>query len=68
MPSNRPGLQRLASAELRARTILKFKEASQQHQEIESRAEFLKLFLEDKYPRFHERADRVEISDDSNEK
>jgi hypothetical protein len=60
MPSNCPGLQRLESAELRARTVLKFKEASQQHQEIESRAELLKLFLEDKYP--------CENSDDSNEK
>ena len=46
-PSNRPRLQRLACAELRASIINDFKEASRQHKEIESRMEVLKLFLEE---------------------
>ena len=46
-PSNQPGLQRLAGAELRARIVNNFKEASRQHAEIESRIDSLKSFLEE---------------------
>jgi len=48
-PSNQPGIQRLAGAELRARTIKNFKEASQQHRNIEDRIELLKSILEEEY-------------------
>lgn len=46
-----PGTQRLSSAELRARTVKNFKEASQQRKEIETRIDSLKSFLEDVYQR-----------------
>ncbi len=46
-PSNRPGPQRLAGAELRARTIRNFKEAMRQHQEIEMCIDMIALFLEE---------------------
>jgi hypothetical protein len=55
--SNRPGLQRLAGAELHARTINNLKEASRQRQEIENRIEVLKVFLEDESQRCDEKAD-----------
>jgi hypothetical protein len=40
-----PGTQRLSSAELRARTVKNFREASQQRKEIESRIDSLKSYL-----------------------
>ncbi len=64
-PSNQLGLQRLASADLRARTINNFKEVSHQHEEIENCAESLKLFLEGKYDRYIEEADHLDNLDDS---
>jgi hypothetical protein len=54
-PSNQPEPQRLAGAELRASTIKNFKEASRQHQEIESRAQLLQSFLEDESQRLNKK-------------
>lgn len=45
-PSNQLALQRLAGADIRARTINNFKEVLQQRQAIESRVEAVKLFME----------------------
>ena len=55
--SNRPGLQRLAGAELHARTINNLKEASRQRQQIENRIEVLKVFLENESQHCNEKAD-----------
>ena len=38
-----------------------------QHEEIESRAELLRLFLEAKYDRYIEEANRLDNLDDSHE-
>jgi hypothetical protein len=48
-PSDQLGLQRIAGAELRARTIQNLKEVSRQHQEIENNIDSLLLFLKDEY-------------------
>jgi len=60
MPSNQPELQRLASADLRTRTINKFKEVSRQCQEIEECVESFKSRLEDWSQRCIEEADRLD--------
>ena len=66
-PSNQPGLQRIASAELRSKTITSFKEVMRQRQEIESRIGSLKSFLENEFQRCDEEADRLDHLDGSNE-
>lgn len=55
--------QRLAGAELRSKIISKFKEVLRQRQEIESRIESLKLFLEIDYQRCIEEAERMDDLD-----
>jgi len=47
--------------------VKNFKEASRQHQEIESHMVLLKLFLEDESQRCNEKADSLEILDSSDE-
>ncbi len=61
-PSNWPGPQRLASAELCTRTIRNFKEVMQQHQEIEMRIDMIVLFLEEEAQCCNEEADRLDSS------
>ena len=61
-------MQRLVSAELRARTIKNFKEVLQQQQDIERCIEFLKLYLEDESQCCDEKADCLENLDSSHEK
>jgi hypothetical protein len=62
-PPCKPGLQRLAGAELRSRTIKNFKETLQQVKEIESRVEIFKSFLEDEIQRSDEKAGQVDNID-----
>ena len=59
-PSNQPGLQRLAGAELCTRTIINLKEARQQHQEIENHFDQLKLFLKNESQCYNEKADYID--------
>jgi len=66
-PFNQPGLQRLAGADLHTRTLNNFKEVLQQHQEIKSHIESLKLFLEHESQHYDEIADRGANLDSSNE-
>ena len=65
-PFNQPGLQRLAGADLRTRTLNNFKEVLRQRQEIESRVEALKLSLEHASQHYDEIADRGANLDSSN--
>jgi hypothetical protein len=60
MPPSQPGLQRLAGAELRARTIKNFKEVSQWRHNIESQVESLKLLLKDESQRWDEKAGNLD--------
>jgi hypothetical protein len=61
-PSNRPGPQRLAGAELHAKTLNNFKEAMRQQQEIEMHMDKIALFLEEESQRCNEEADRLDSS------
>jgi len=59
-PFNEPGLQRQTSAELRARTIHNFKEASEKQQDIETTIEYIKWILESRCQSLNEKADRLD--------
>ena len=67
-PSNQPGLQRLAGAELRARTIINLKEAMRRRQEIENRFDQLKLFLKNESQCCDEKADYIDNLGGSHER
>jgi len=67
-PPGKLRLQRLAGAELRARTIKNFREMLQQVQEIQRRTNMLKLFLEDEIRRCDEKAGSLDDIDSSYEK
>ena len=66
-PSNQPGLQRIAGADLRSKTMASFKEVLLQRRKIESRIESLKSFLENESQCCEEEADRVDHLDCSHE-
>jgi hypothetical protein len=68
MSSNQLQLQRLDSAEIRARTIKSFKEASQRQKDIESRIESLKLILQHNYLFYEEIANDLDNHGSSHEK
>ena len=59
-PSNQPGIQRSAGAELRARIVQKFKEATRQYEELENSIEPFKLFLDAEVQSCEEEADRLD--------
>jgi len=61
--SNKLGLQKLAAADLRTRTLNNFKEVLWQHQEIESRIESLKSFLGHESKHYDEKADHKDNLD-----
>jgi hypothetical protein len=67
-PPGKLGLQRLAGADLRARTIRNFREMLQQVQEIQRRTTMLKLFLEDEIQLCDEKAGSLDNIDSSYEK
>ena len=62
-PSNQPGLQRIAGAELRTKTIANFKEGLRQRREIESLIGSLRSFLENESQCCNEEADRLDHLD-----
>ena len=66
-PSNQPGFQRIAGADLRSKTITSFKEVLRQRREIESRIGSLKSFLENESQCCEEEADRLDHLDGSRE-
>ena len=59
-PFNKPMAKRLATAELRSKIISNFKEVLHQCQEIKSRIESLKLFLEVDYQHCIGEADHMD--------
>jgi hypothetical protein len=65
--SNQPELQRRANAELRTKIINNFKEVRRQCQEIDTRIELVKSFLESEPQHLIKKADRPNNLDSSHE-
>ena len=67
-PPSKLGIQRLAGAELRARTIKNFREMLPQVQESQRRTKMLKSFLEDEIQLCDEKAGSLNNIESSDEK